>query len=340
MNKKLKFAINIVIILLVLGIVLYFSLKDNFNQILDCILKMNYLWFIIGILGLVGYRTLTGISTYLLAKLNNANMLLLRSIKISFIIQFFHGVTPFATGGQPMEVYYMHNEGNDITKSTNIVLQNFMVYQMALILLGLIAVTYNHKFRLFADNTLIKKLVVVGFAINTLVLIATFVISFSKKINKFICNQGLNLLAKLKIVKNKDNTKEKLEEYLNNFHKNATILKTHKLEVSKIVVINILALLSLYSIAFSVIYGLGYHDINFIDSIVTVAYIMVMGSFVPIPGGTGGIEYGYIFFFSYLIKGNILTASMLLWRLISYYLAIIIGGICLMTYRKKEKTWE
>ena len=172
MNKKLKFAINIVIILLVLGIVLYFSLKDNFNQILDCILKMNYLWFIIGILGLVGYRTLTGISTYLLAKLNNANMLLLRSIKISFIIQFFHGVTPFATGGQPMEVYYMHNEGNDITKSTNIVLQNFMVYQMALILLGLIAVTYNHKFRLFADNTLIKKLVVVGFAINTLVLIA------------------------------------------------------------------------------------------------------------------------------------------------------------------------
>ena len=65
-----------------------------------------------------------------------------------------------------------------------------------------------------------------------------------------------------------------------------------------------------------------------------------MGSFVPIPGGTGGIEYGYIFFFSYLIKGNILTASMLLWRLISYYLAIIIGGICLMTYRKKEKVWE
>lgn len=102
MNKKLKFAINIVIILLVLGIVLYFSLKDNFNQILDCILKMNYLWFIIGVLGLVGYRTLTGISTYLLAKLNNANMPILRSIKISFIIQFFHGVTPFATGGQPM----------------------------------------------------------------------------------------------------------------------------------------------------------------------------------------------------------------------------------------------
>ena len=81
-------------------------------------------------------------------------------------------------------------------------------------------------------------------------------------------------------------------------------------------------------------------EVSIFKVIVAIAYVMVIGSFVPIPGGTGGIEYSFIFFFQYLIKGSIVHAAMLVWRLISYYLGMIFGAIALALYRKREKKCE
>lgn len=337
MNKKIRLGLNILVILIVLCIVLYFSLRDELDEIVDCILKMDYCWFLVGVLCLVLYRVLTGLSLYSLVKINGEEVSLLRSIQISFIILFFHGVTPFAGGGQPMEIYYLHNEKIGVTKATNIVLQNFIVYQIALIFLGMVAVIYNHYFQIFVEDSLLKKLVMLGFVINVLVLVVTCLFSFCKRLNQFVCNTGLNFLRKIKIVKDVDMTRKKLIEYLNNFHKNAKILKKNKVKVFKIILINLLALIIQYSISFAVMYALGVEKLNYVTSIITTAYVMIIGSFVPIPGGTGGLEYGFICFFGYLVSGSILTAGMLIWRLISYYLGIIIGAVCLMFYRKKEQ---
>jgi len=336
MKKNNQIFINICTILIVLGIVLYISLKDNFYEIINCIKKMDYKWFLLGILCLILYRIISAISFYLVSKLNGEKISLSKCIKLNFMILFFNGITPFAGGGQPMTIYYLHKEKISITKSANIVLQNFITYQLALILIGTISVLYNYYFHIFTDDSLIKRLVILGFAVNLLVLVATCLFSFCQKINNFICNTGINFLSKLKIIKEPELIREKLKKYLNNFHKNGKILKKNKLKVCEIILINIISLVLQYSIPIAVLYALGATNLNYIETIVTTAYTMIIGSFVPIPGGTGGLEYGYIFFFGYLINGSILTASMLLWRLISYYLGIIIGAICLITYRKKE----
>ena len=62
---------------------------------------------------------------------------------------------------------------------------------------------------------------------------------------------------------------------------------------------------------------------------------MTIGSFVPIPGGTGGIEYGFVFFYGHLVKGSVLNATMLVWRFITYYFGMIVGAITLTLKRKK-----
>ena len=86
---------------------------------------------------------------------------------------FFHGVTPFSGGGQPMEIYFLHKEKITVTKSTNITLQNFIIYQIALVLVGIFALSYNAIYGLFPNDNLIKKLVVIGFMVNFLVLLVS-----------------------------------------------------------------------------------------------------------------------------------------------------------------------
>ena len=118
MKKKSNFIINILIILVVLVIVLYFSLKDDYNEIMNSIFNMDLKWFIISVLLFCLYRFLVGLSVYKLALVNDEKIPMLKGVQISFIIPFFHGVTPFAGGGQPMEVYYLHKENISITKAT------------------------------------------------------------------------------------------------------------------------------------------------------------------------------------------------------------------------------
>ena len=338
-NKKIKYIFNFLLIAIVLAIVLYFSLKDNYQEIISTIFKMNYLWIFVAILFLIIYRLCASLGHYYIIKANNGKVSYLKCFQINLMILFFHGVTPFAGGGQPMEIYFLHKEGISVTKATNITLQNFIVYQIALILTGLFALIYNRIFNVFPNDNLIKYLVVLGFLINTLVLVVTFILSFGKKTNKFIIEKGIHFLTKIKIIKDEQKVQDKCQKYLQSFHDNAMELKKNKKIVAFAVLINILGLMTLYSMPYPILRGMNV-NINILKVVTAIAYVMIIGSFVPIPGGTGGIEYSFIFFFQYLISGSILHAAMLVWRLISYYLGMIFGDIALSLYRKKEKKCE
>ena len=50
--------------------------------------------------------------------------------QLTLITQFFNGITPFSSGGQPMEVYYLSKSGIKPAKGTNIILQNFIFFNM------------------------------------------------------------------------------------------------------------------------------------------------------------------------------------------------------------------
>ena len=337
MKKVSNFIINLFIIVIVLCIVLYFSLKDNYEEILKTMFSMDIKWLIISILLFCTYRVLVGLSVYNLTKVNEEKISLLKGIQISFIIPFFHGVTPFAGGGQPMEIYYLHKEDISITKASNITIQNFIVYQISLVLMGFFALGYNRLFNIFPNDSLIKRLVILGIIINLLVLLVTFILSFGKVINKFILNQGIKIVAKFRLIKDVDKTRNRLNTYLHTFHNNALKLKKHKKQVAINILINIIGLTSLYAVPFAVFRGLGITELSIIKTVVSTAYVMTIGSFVPIPGGTGGIEYGFMFFYGKLIKGSVLNAAMLVWRFVTYYLAMIIGAIFLSVYGKKEE---
>lgn len=54
---------------------------------------------------------------------------------------------------------------------------------------------------------------------------------------------------------------------------------------------------------------------------------MLIGSFVPIPGGTGGLEYGFIQFYGNFVTGSTLNVIMILWRFVTYYFGMIVGAV-------------
>ena len=94
------------------------------------------------------------------------------------------------------------------------------------------------------------------------------------------------------------------------------------------ILVNLIALSFLYIIPMFVLFAMGdFSSLNVFNTIITSAYVMLIGSFVPIPGGTGGLEYGFVKFYGTFIGGSVLTSIMLIWRFITYYFGLIIGAI-------------
>lgn len=336
MNEKLKKVANVIVLALVTCLVLYFSLKDNFNTIINEIINVNIFWLVISFLLAISFWFFKAIATTRIANIFKKDYSIKQGMRLVLETNFFHAITPFAVGGQPYEIYSLKKSKLKITEATNVSIVNFIVYQIALVLLGIIAIVYNHHFVLLKENDLLKNLVVVGFLVNFIVIVALFLLTCTKKINKILMKFIIKVLNKIHIVKNKDEKIKQFNEYLNEFHQGAKILLQDKKLFIKLIFVHFIGLISSYLIPLTLAYAMGISSYTGIEAIVLSSYVMLIGAFVPIPGGTGGLEYGFMSFYGSFIKGSKLNAIMLLWRFITYYFAMILGAI-LLGIRKKEK---
>ena len=329
--------LNYFLLLSVTGLVLFFSLKDNYEEIISILKTLNKGWLLIGFLLILSYWFFKAIALKVIAKKFKKDFRFRKAFRYILEINFFNAITPFASGGQPFQIYSLRKEKIKMADCTTIVIQQFVVYQIALVLLGIIAIICNHFFHFFPNNSVLKHLVTIGFIVNALVTVALFLLAFTRKINKFIVNKGISLLHRFKIVKDKESLTLKFNKYINELYDGTKLLLKNKGEFIGMIFINFAGLVCLYLVPLAILYSTGdYTSFNGLESIVASAYVMLIGSFVPIPGGTGGLEYGFVQFYGNFIKGSILTAIMITWRFITYYIPLILGAI-VVNIKKKEK---
>lgn len=333
--KKNKNNLNFLLIIIIGLSVLFFSLKDNFADTVKLITNINLVWLFIAALLVLGYYLLTTIVLYDFVREFKKEYRFIDAYNLTLKTQFVNGITPFSSGGHPFQIFMFKKEGIPLTKGANIAIQNFIVYQIALVLLGLIAVIYNNINPMFIEAGLMKQLVFFGFILNLTVTILLFVLSFTKKINKFIILNFIKILSKFKIIKNYKETMDNFEHYISNFHDGASHLFKNKTRFLRGIFLNFMALVSIYLVPLAVLFGLGIFSISSYVVVVTSAYVMLIGSFIPVPGSSGGIEFAFASFYGTFIAGASLSALLLIWRFLTYYLGMILGALVFIFEEKK-----
>lgn len=327
---------NTIIIFLITLIVLFFLLKDDFSSIVHELISINLFWLIVAILSFSCYVLCKAESLRIVAIKNDKTFTYKKSLSQNLIVHFFNGITPFQTGGQPIQVYLLSKK-NGVSKATNVVIQEFIFYQIALVLLGFIAVIVNHFCHFFGKVHLLQILVVCGFIFNVFVVVLSLIVSFSKKTTNFFLKGITNILSNLRIIKDKEKALDKVDQKLKDFHTNAKFLLTNKKLLCKGVFINFLGLCFFYVTPLFIAYGMGIFHVNIIEVITACAYVYLVGSFIPLPGASGGLEYAFMCFFGNFISGSVLPALLIIFRTITYYLPVLIGAFVFNFYKGDEK---
>ena len=123
---------------------------------------------------------------------------------------------------------------------------------------------------------------------------------------------------------------------LDKFHESAISIRKNRKAFFKCFLYNFFAFIFLYSLPFIIILSTGnFNLISFITSFVACAFVMIIGAFVPIPGGSGGLEFAFSKFYGEYLGGPILATSLLIWRFITYYLGMIIGAIAMSLNKRR-----
>lgn len=103
---------------------------------------------------------------------------LLRCISYSFIGFFFSGITPSATGGQPMQLYYMKKDGNSLSSSSVVLMTVAVLYKFVLALTGIGILLFGR--RLLGDHVQgYGGLYLFGLFLNIAVTAALILVMFS-----------------------------------------------------------------------------------------------------------------------------------------------------------------
>ena len=333
-----KYRLNIILLVIVAFAVIFFSLKDDFSAAVNYLKNMNYLWVLIAVICMILNIFFQSLSQYRFLREIDPNYKLSSCFKLMCMAMFFNGITPFSSGGQPFEMYLLNREGIKVSDSLNALMQNFITYQIGLIFTSTIAIILNSIYKVIPDTLLLKKIVLIGYFINILVMCIIIFISRAKRLNTKLFSKIFKFVFHFKFIKNKEEKEQRFNKYLEDFYNSTAIMKNNKRNTILSFIFNLISLCFLYAIPIFVFYAFGHSKLDYLQSFVSSSFTYLIGSFVPIPGATGGLEYGFMDFFKTFIKVSaMLSAGMLLWRIITYYFGMVLGGIVLMTYRRKKK---
>lgn len=331
---------NTIFLLIICVIVTFFIMKDNFTEILTCLISVKKRLVIVALLLIVAYWLLRALALYIVVKRYNKKIKYKKMLHQILITQFFNGITPFASGGEPMQIYMLKKSGIKVAQATNIIVQEFIMYQIALIFIGLVVLILNAIFNFCSVDPILFNFIILGFIINISVGLIMIFVSFSKKFSKFLVNLGLKIGVKINLIKDVEKTTKIWNEKVEEYNESGTMLKENKNLFFTCILINFLALIVFYLIPFFVFLSLG-HNVGVLEAIVSSAFILIVGNFVPLPGGTVGTEAAFGEFFKKLLPVTVGTAvlntGLIIWRGITLYLGILVGGIALGFFKGDAK---
>lgn len=283
-------------------------------------------WIVFGVVFMVLYWVVEGVILHCLTQFLYEKQRFLESFKVTMIGQFFNAVTPFASGGQPAQLYTMIGDGIDPGVAGSILMAKFIIYQAVLTVYSLLIILY--KVKLFRGRiSHFVFLAVIGFLVNTAVILLAIMFSKNRKLTHGILVKISKCLKWLHIIKDEEDMQQKMENELMSFHQSSKLVKNDRKVLTITSILTVIQLTLFFSIPYCIykaFYGIG---APVVDMISAQAFVTMTSSFIPLPGAAGGAEGSFYLFFGLFFHKKNMVAAILLWRMITFYSCIGFGGL-------------
>ena len=323
MKNNGKLIRNFILFILLIIITFAVLLKgEDITQILNILGSVKIQYVFIGILCMAIYISCETINIGRSLKILNEKSTFIQNLKYALIGFFFSAITPAASGGQPMQIYYMHKDKISVSNSTLALLLNLTSMQIITIGFALVSLCFNYQYL----NGVLIVFFIVGILLNLSALVLLLIAIISKRLSRGMVHFAEKVLKFFR-VKNIDAKKEKLENELEQYHESAVYIKQNKKIMIKILLTTLVQFFAYYSVTFWTYKALGMNEANILEitSMQSVLFATVSG--IPSPGAVGVTEGAFTEIFKNIYPGAMMSSAILLNRGINFYFFVIFSGI-------------
>lgn len=329
--KKIRWHLifNMVVIISCVSLILYFIFsKDGLKDLIKSSESILWQWIAAALICHVANAFLDSVITWQLIRQKYKEFSFFNAVKAAVTGHFFSAVTPGSSGGQPMQMVSLKSCGVDLGFSTSILLQKFLVYQITSTVYAGVLFAFKSKFILsHIKGTLMTVFVIIGFATQLFVMLFVFFASFKPTVTKRLARLCANILKKFKIGKNHDKHIASIDAKINVFYNSNKRFFKQPLLMLKVFFEIVLQITCIYAVPYFIYRGLVPNgDGSPIIMFCAVAFVNVISSMIPIPGASGVSELAFSVFFGSFFTAGTLKSAVLIWRVITYYLTILVGA--------------
>lgn len=328
--KKIKIDKNILgffILVLLIGATLWIILKDNdIGAIWNAVINLKPQWLTLAIAAAIFFVCAEGLMIWYLLRALKCKMSPLRCIGYSFVGFFFSGITPSATGGQPMQLYYMNKDKIKIADATVTLTVVATLYKFILVVIGLfVGICFNNILKQYLEGYI--YLFYFGLVLNSIVVAVLLFLMINPNAFRKILRKCERALVRIHILKPSLSRLRKLNNIAGEYNDAIRHFIKNRKPVIVTTIMTIIQRTSIFFITYFIYSGIGLNKENVITITVLQASVYVAVDLLPLPGSQGISELMYQTVFSTIFLGANLPASVLITRGISFYIPLILGAI-------------
>lgn len=321
-----KALLNFLFLVLVFSLTVYLVFRgEDIGEIIETVKTANGWYLILGMICVVLFIMGESVIIFYMMRTLGEKVRMAHCALYSFVGFFFSCITPSATGGQPMQIYYMKKDKLDIPVSTLVLMIVTITYKAVLVFIGILICLFGRGFLepYLGDHMWVFYL---GLGLNIFCVTLMLILVFAPGLAKWIMVKGLKLFEHFRILKRKNQRLEKLECSMDQYHETAAFWAGHKRIILNVFLITLVQRTILFTVTYWVYCSLGLKGHGIATITILQSVISVSVDMLPLPGGMGISETLYLLMFGAVFGEALLLPSMLLSRGIAYYGQLLISA--------------
>ena len=313
------------------------ALKDNYQEVITMISGMKSYWLVLILFGNHVF-VYFGICINNFTRKNKKDYRFREGLSNYLVGFFFSSITPSSTGGQFAQAYIFKKQKIKLSDGASILWGDFIIFQTTLMIYVTILFFLRYSYYVEIMGGILLVFILAGYGVNLAIIVVLWTMALFPKLYVKLSGNVVRILAKFKIVKDKEKTLVTWSEQVMSFTKEIKRLHHEKMLILKTAVLSVLRMSVQFSLPWVIANALG-HPLGIeylLDCLALSSFVMMANAFIPIPGSSGGTEFVFTMLYGYLLQDSALASSiMILWRFSTYHFIMIAGAITFVILKHK-----
>jgi len=330
MKEKRKNQLGYLFFILLAVFALYTVFKDNdLTMIWSSLKRMNMLYLLLAAVVALVFTMMEGVMIWYLLRSVQGSANFKDCIRYSFVGFLYSGITPSATGGQPMQLYHMKRDGNRLSASTVVLMTVALIYKLVLVLMGIAMLAF--RFSTLRKNLggYYLDLFYLGMTLNTALVLVLLVVMVFPNFARFFVLLVEKLLVRTRIYKKSDSRIERIDRFIQSYQDAVQFLLQNKKQVVVVIFATFVQRCLVFSLPYIVYRGFGLQGTDLLTILMIQMSIYLAVDMLPLPGAQGITELMYRQAFRGVFTAQYVVPSMCVSRGISFYMLLFFSiAVC------------